>query len=96
MRDLGRCEFGRSNLAAPAEVILDAVARDDRVMMKALNNHDPRRARFEQGLAPSRQRRVALQQLVGISELPVEVEIRVKDDHGLVWNNGRSCESPSS
>ena len=77
VRDLDRSEVGGGELPRPTEVILDTVAPDDRVVMKPLVHHDAIGARLEKRLAPTGQRRVALQQLVGIGKRAVEVEVRL-------------------
>ncbi len=59
--DLDRVEMGRHRLPHAAETVLDAVARDGRAAMKALQDDDAGGARLEKRLAPAGQRRVPLQ-----------------------------------
>ena len=53
VRDVNRSQLARRNLPWPAKVILNAVSRDDDVMVKALKNHDSR-AGFEVALRSTR------------------------------------------
>jgi hypothetical protein len=54
------------------------------MVMKALLDDDAIRPRLKERLAPAGERRIPVQELVGVLERGVEREIDLEDDHGAV------------